>query len=788
MDQKQIEDEKFLKWLSPSYWLVEGQLSSIRKKRGKETLEWARNMPEFQSWQCCEVSSENRILWIRGTLGVGKTIMAGYFIELLKCLYPNSVIAYFFCRKGEVGLIKARDIIRTLAYQCIQDNPDARKALDYLRSKNLPIDDNVGVGFLFDKLLRGPLNQTKKDVFIVLDGLDESDRTTMDTVERPPRYEIEILLEHLSTLTSTRLLLISRPEADIKRLIPTCTLKPLGKDDNKDDIDTYVKQKIESSKTLQKHFDDEKLNPLEFFHKKANGIFLWVVVVLHQLSQTKTISTFKKYIKGFEEASGDMEGLYSNVLSRIVGEDEIWIREILKWVVVAQRQLNIDELREAMEWSLQDRHSDFRGFLEVEGGSLVHITPRQGYIELVHETLKSFLVSAKSCPPQFYVDEEEANYDIAQKCLSFLSSQNPDSSGHLLVYAVNEWHKHLRKVEKSKKQPCNLLVIFYRFFHSGGCKSWVRRNLVTNTNYQARAPSIEFNREEEYILAIWNHLERWDETGNDNDSAPNSIYATAITWRLEVLEQPSRLGEYVGKAAGELWLFGELYWSQLRAAFCIALKYYCRRMGRQTHNFKGLKDLASDNFAAIAAWVGDSNNAINNANLVIGLYCLQLWSEAAAFFESLSETGDVIWECLGECYMNLGDYDNALRAFKKAEFGFDTKYYNLQGLAHVRNRDFEGAVSSFSHSQERSNTFVQLLMGENRAAAKDYKQEIVLYERILENWAKNWWAWQYLADAHISNGDPTSAINAYERALRLNPDEEWAKVGLQRAQEAKDSG
>jgi hypothetical protein len=55
MDQKQIEDEKFLKWLSPSYWLVEGQLSSIRKKRGKETLEWARNMAEFQAWQRCEV-------------------------------------------------------------------------------------------------------------------------------------------------------------------------------------------------------------------------------------------------------------------------------------------------------------------------------------------------------------------------------------------------------------------------------------------------------------------------------------------------------------------------------------------------------------------------------------------------------------------------------------------------------------------------------------------------------------------------------------------------------------
>jgi tetratricopeptide (TPR) repeat protein len=608
-----------------------------------------------------------------------------------------------------------------LAYQCIQDNPDARKTLDSLRSKHLPIDDNVGVGFLFDKLLRGPLNQTKKDVFIVLDGLDEADRTTMDTVERPPRYEMEILLEHLSTLASTRLLLISRPEADIKRLIPTCILKPLGKDDNKDDIDTYVKEKIDCSKALQKHFDDEKLDPLEFFHQKANGIFL---VVLHQLSQTKTRSTFKKYIKGFEEASGDMEGLYSSVLSRIVGEDEIWIREILKWVVVAQRKLDINELREAMEWSLQDKHSDFRGFLEVEGGSLVHIIPEQDQIELVHETLKSFVVNAKGCPPQFYVDEVEANYDIAQKCLGFLSSKNPDSSVSLLLYAVNEWHKHLYyNVEKSKKQPRNLLVIFYRFFHSGGCKSWVRQNLVTNQS----SPGIEFDGEEEYLLAIWNHLERWDETGNDK---PTSIEATAIIWRLEVLEQPSRLGEYVGKAAGEVWLLEQLRWSHLSGAFRIALKYYCRCMGRQTHNVKDFRDLASNDFDAIVAWVGAGKHSINSANLVTGFYWLQLWSEAAASFGSLSEARDIAWERLAECYMNLGDYDNALQAFKKVDYYLDVKYSNLHSLAHVRNRDIKDAlafsvISDFL-SKERPNIFVLSLMGEIRASTEDYKQEIVI--------------------------------------------------------------
>lgn len=124
--------------------------------------------------------------------------MAGYFIELLKCQYPDAIVAYFFCRSGQKGLIKARDIIRTLAYQVIQESPEARLYLESLQHEELPVDDNVGVGFLFDKLLKEPLATTSKTSFIILDGLDEADRKSLDSTERPKRPEIEILLQHLA--------------------------------------------------------------------------------------------------------------------------------------------------------------------------------------------------------------------------------------------------------------------------------------------------------------------------------------------------------------------------------------------------------------------------------------------------------------------------------------------------------------------------------------------------------------------------------------------------------------
>src|ERR1700759_4102684 len=99
MAQRRKQDEEFMLWLSPSYWLVEAQLYNVRARRGKETLQWARNMPEFRDWRMSEidVASKERILWVRGTLGVGKSIMAGHFIDLLQYLHPTSTVAYFFC-------------------------------------------------------------------------------------------------------------------------------------------------------------------------------------------------------------------------------------------------------------------------------------------------------------------------------------------------------------------------------------------------------------------------------------------------------------------------------------------------------------------------------------------------------------------------------------------------------------------------------------------------------------------------------------------------------------------
>ena len=242
-------------WLSPSYWSVEGQLSYVRTHRADESLQWARNMSEFQTWRTSDpndIQSRERTLWIRGTLGIGKSFLVGYMIDLLRCLHPDAIVLYFFCKVDQLELIKSRDIVRTLAYQHLLENNKVRPVLEDLQKKKLLLDQ-VGIGFLFQKLLQEPLLLAKGDIYIILDGLDEADLTTVDEIERVLRPEIDVLLGCLSTLPSVRLLFVSRPNFDVSQIVRNMIVKPIGAE-NQNDIDTYVEQALSDSRRLQEGF------------------------------------------------------------------------------------------------------------------------------------------------------------------------------------------------------------------------------------------------------------------------------------------------------------------------------------------------------------------------------------------------------------------------------------------------------------------------------------------------------------------------------------------------------
>jgi len=139
-------------------------------------------MNEFQTWSSVDLTakSKERILWIVGAPGVGKSTLAAYFVEFIRALDKDAILAYFFIRRGSNGLTKPSDIARTLAYQCSELDTNVRTSLETLKSSGFKVDDNLGLHLLSTKLLIEPLAQSSKPIYVILDGLEEADNSTDD--------------------------------------------------------------------------------------------------------------------------------------------------------------------------------------------------------------------------------------------------------------------------------------------------------------------------------------------------------------------------------------------------------------------------------------------------------------------------------------------------------------------------------------------------------------------------------------------------------------------------------
>lgn len=781
----QRQDEEFLKWLSPSYWLVEGQLYSLREHRAKNTLQWALAMEEFQKWQLAELDelSKDRILWIRGPLGIGKSTMASYFIDLLKCQFPNSIVAFFFCRSNQAGLTKARDIIRTLAYQCIENNTAARSMLEDLKRKDFNLSGGHGVCYLFEKLLLEPLHSCRKDVYIIIDGLDEADLVRQDSFDPLNRSEMEILLANLTRLPFTRLLFISRPNANVSYIIPNMNSKPIRKDENQDDIDNYVKNTTMGSKNLQKNFTNENVDPLTYFREHANGIFLWVVLVLQQLSKAKSKSVFLKCLNHASEASGSMEKLYTSILNKFEEEDRKWIQEILRWLTVARRQLTVQELKSAVEWCLKDELTDFQSFLEVECGSILHLIPgfKEGlYVQLVHETLGSFLLNGDDCPTDFLVDEATANGHLASVCLQHLSVV---AATELRPYALAEWLNHFTK-GTATKQPAQLFFSLHSFFTSNGVKVWLKSMLKDLRPYPRRGLYVSSEPLRLYDFSDW--LGKNLSYGVDSQP-PDEIegqLAGFIDCQPADLGDSSILGQIVGKAAVDIWLYEKgLNFKTVQTSFLLALKYYYQRKNRSLNNLEELAKLTATEFNDIIEWAdGHRSRSIEKSRLGPAYFITQKWNHCIKCFTNGPDADPgfndfnrcEIYKYLGIAYQAIGDYGTALINYRKGIESswdensiFDCNIVENIVKLYVARGDYDGAINYFEMISNRFSAYTGCYAQpfEAYAIKEDYERAKIDLVKAAKN---NSLYFEEVLHAYLAMDDYDGGIKFFQEAAQQN--------------------
>ena len=782
--QKQRKDEELLQWLSGPFespWLVEGQLSLFRRQRGENTLQWARDMPEFHKWRSSRVDQtpKDRFLWIRGTLGVGKSIMAAYFIDLLKCHYPNAIIAYFFCRSNQPGLTTARDIIRTLAYQCTEDDEAAHSILHKLKQKGFRISENQEVDFLCEKLLSEPLRGTRKEIYIIVDGVDEADMLTPDKFDRSGTPEMNVLLKSLAKLRSVRLLFISRATANICNILPNITVKTIDKSENAKDIKKYVEDFVAKSNQLHILFRNENKDPIRYFEEKADGIFLWVTLVIQQLERAKTQSQFRNYLEGFSAASGSMETLYESLLSRIDPEYVKWVKEIIRWLVVTERRLSVNDLKIVVEFCVADQFANFQEFLSVDCGSFLQLIPAPNVsdgVQLIHETFRSFLLKRDQCPPEFLIVEEETHGHVALSCMKRLS--NVAISATINDYCSIFWVKHLSKAT-SLKQSNILLVNLHQFFTSAGLKTWIKGI----NPYFPSTIGLQVRIEEEALRHITDWLQKWvqtqgEETLNDVHGNMNTIKVEmAINWRRAILNDAHSLGELMGKAAANVWLYEVINdVGSVITCFRLALKYYWKSSNSTVTYLHELNELVKTEFIAISIWAEAQQepDRIVTKNIALAFFALYKWDDCIRWFDAdKRDENSKFQEVLGTAYMTKGDFNKAIDILEGAVASHPTdRLLRCLANAFAAKGNDEKAIDLLELAIEKGSSSYDIIrpLWTSYRRTANYDRAIKTFKFLIEKGLGSG-PWVYLGRAYVKKSDINGLIAELEARVEKYPNE-----------------
>lgn len=139
----------------------------------KDSYRWILDNKEFKQWQN---EPSNRLLWIKGDPGKGKTMLLCGIIEELTQLHGNTAnISFFFCQATDTRINNATSVLRGLIYSLVEKNPSL---LSYVRAqydhtgRTLFEDTNAwnALSMIFTSILK---DKSLKSTYLIIDALDE---------------------------------------------------------------------------------------------------------------------------------------------------------------------------------------------------------------------------------------------------------------------------------------------------------------------------------------------------------------------------------------------------------------------------------------------------------------------------------------------------------------------------------------------------------------------------------------------------------------------------------------
>jgi WD40 repeat protein/pimeloyl-ACP methyl ester carboxylesterase len=402
---KIAELKKFLN-VSSTY---EQDLMTVQDARGSGTCKWFAAKQSYGDWRDSK-SSQGNLLWITGKPAAGKSVLSGFIIDDLQ--QRGLACSYFFFRHGNKSQTRLGTALRHLAFQMAQNDPITLDRISTLQERHGNLNDENDAS-LWRTLFINCIFQVQFTThFWVIDALDEC-------VDFAPF--LESMIPKMHPKTPLKIIATSRDTPDLSKsflslgdqYLVTQSISPT---DTLGDINSLVEQK---SRYFSAESDDHRKSLVQRIVDKAQGSFLWTVLVLSEMSNAYSKEEIESIL---QEVPQEMEDLYYRSLqsmSRLPRGKQL-AKAILKWVVCSMRPLRLEELDGAIRTQLREDITRLDDSIRALCGQLVTVD-RSGRVQMIHETARDFLLAGE-VESEFCVRKTDAHTQLARACLTYLTS------------------------------------------------------------------------------------------------------------------------------------------------------------------------------------------------------------------------------------------------------------------------------------------------------------------------------------------------------------------------------
>lgn len=371
------------------------------------TCQWLTDHPYYKAWASHRRLEESHgLLWIKGKVGSGKsTIIKHIFLNT-----PSKAcrMGFFFNARGGTEEQNSYGLFKALLHQVVTNFPHLSTTLieRYKLKKRQSGKAQVvwSLPELRELLHDVVLNAGKTPIEIFIDALDECNEG-----------EIRSIISFFSWCASdaivhNKVLRICWSSRHYRHVSVEHHFQILVEHMNSADITLWVQRHLAGSDQLLEHFEGQIV-------AKANGVFLWSVLVVDKIKKLADKGLpISKIGRVIDDMPSELNELYSNILATLDPDLSEDASAMMTCVLFALEPLEVGALRVMLEFMSGKPPTMLKQFeghgtgadkfdlfvTEVSGGLLETITTgsaqrAKSVVQPIHESASRFLLNGGLC-------------------------------------------------------------------------------------------------------------------------------------------------------------------------------------------------------------------------------------------------------------------------------------------------------------------------------------------------------------------------------------------------------